>query len=153
MKTIFLLAALGLATNANSQYYATGYNNMPPPSHYPGYGYSQDGYYGNDQYGNDYDYYDDDFYDYAYNNFPQEYYYNYPTDYYPSSYYNSFYNDYRKSIVGINWKNFFIEFNLSPIQIQQITIINNRFPSYNSWYSYYGMNPNRWYYDRFYMLE
>ena len=46
-----------------------------------------------------------------------------------------------------------MEFRLNPVQIQQITIINNRFNNYNSWYSYYGMNPNRWYYDRFYMLQ
>lgn len=155
MRTIFLFAALGIATTAFSQYYPGNQGNMPPPQ-YPSYDNS-DGYYSNNgyggQYGNDYDYYDDNFYNYAYNNFPQDYYYNYPTDYYPSSYYNSFYNDYRRSVVGINWKNFFIEFNLSPIQIQQITIINNRFGNYNSWYSYYGMNPNRWYYDRYYMLE
>lgn len=157
MKAILLAAALGLATSSVAQYYPSN-NNMPPPNQYPEYN-SGGGYYGNqyggqygDQYG-DYDYYDDNFYDYAYGNFPKDYYYNYPTDYYPSGYYQGFYNDYRRSIVSINWNNFFIEFNLNPVQIQQIMIVNNRFGNYNSWYSYYGANPNRWYYDRFYMLE
>ena len=31
--------------------------------------------------------------------------------------------------------------------------LNNRFASYNVWNMYYGMNPDRWYYDRFYALE
>ncbi|MBS1573476.1 MAG: hypothetical protein JST62_13875 [Bacteroidetes bacterium] len=180
MKTIFLIAALGMATTAFSQYYPNNSGNMPPPQQYPNNGYGNNNYgnngygnngygnngynngygnngYGNNGYGNNqynnYDFYDDSFYNYAYNNFPQDYYYNYPTDYYSTAYYNSFYNDYRRSIIGINWNNFFIQFSLNPIQIQQINIINNRFMNFNAWYSYYGMNPNRWYYDRYYMLQ
>lgn len=137
MKKYVLLAALTLSGLASAQSYP-----------YPG-GYPEDGYY---QSGSDWGY-DDDFYNYAYNSFPDEYYYEFPSDYYPGSYYESYYNDYRKSIAGIDWDRLFIELNLNRYQIQQIIALNRRFPNFNSWDLYYRMNPNRWYYDRFYMLE
>lgn len=105
------------------------------------------------QEGVNWQYYDNGFYNYAYNHFPDDYYYEYPTDYYPVAYYESYYNDYQQSIIGINWEKLFVEFRLSPMQIHQITILNNRFSDYSFWYDYYGTNPDRWYYDRFYALE
>lgn len=104
---------------------------------YPGYDRDyQDGWVG-----------DDDYY------FPEDYYYDYPSDYYTDDYYHSFYNDYRKSVTGINWNRFFREMRLSPWQISMILDLNNQFPSYGVWNSYYRSNPNRWYYDRYYALE
>ena len=96
---------------------------------------------------NGYEYYDNS-YDY-----PEDYYYNYPTDYYPDQYYQGYYNDYRQSVVNVNWDQFFFQNRLSPFQIQQIMMLNNRFASYNAWNSYYRWNPDRWYYDRFYALQ
>lgn len=133
----FLLGALTLASWSCAQNYPYHSN-----------GYPQDGYYQNDSWG-----YDDDFYSYAYNNFPDSYYYEYPVDYYPSAYYQSYYNDYRQSIMGVNWDRFFMEFNLNQAQIQQIMMLNRRFSSYGQWSSFYAMNPDRWYYDRFYALQ
>lgn len=138
MKKFFVLGALAIASLAYTQHYPYGYQRE--------YSYNQ---YDDSDWG----YYDDGFYDYAYNNFPDTYYYEYPTDYYPTAYYESYYNDYRQSILGINWDRLFMEFNLSPLQIRQIRILNGRFNDFSVWHSYYGMNPDRWYYDRFYALE
>lgn len=140
MKKYLIIGALGIASMVFGQNYPYGYENRD-------YGYSQSGY------GDDDDFYDDDFYNYAYNNFPDDYYYEYPGDYYPTAYYQSYYNDYRNSIVGIDWDRLFMEFNLSDYQIRQIMMLNNRFSSFSSWNRYYRMNPDRWYYDRFYALE
>lgn len=125
--TAFLLAA----SLSFAQYYPANDN----------YGNSNDSYYNNDNYyGDDYDY-------------PEDYYYDYPTDYYPQSYYESYYNDYRNSIVSINWVQFFRKYRLSRYQIDQILYLNQQYPSFNSWDTYYGSNPDRWYYERFFALQ
>ena len=126
MKKIFLGFALILGSLAFGQDYYDTY----PQSEYNGY-----------------EYYDSN------NSYPDDYYYNYPTDYYPDDYYQGYYNDYRNSVASVNWNNFFVQFNLSPWQINQITILNNRFASYAAWNSYYRWNPDRWYYDRFLALQ
>lgn len=94
-----------------------------------------------------YDRYNDEFY------FPDEYYYEYPTDYYSNDLYRSYYNDYRRSIQQVNWSRFFSMYQLAPWQMQQIILLNEQFPSFSAWNSYYRYNPDRWYYDRFYALE
>jgi hypothetical protein len=91
--------------------------------------------------------YDDEFY------FPDNYYYEYPSDYYTNDLYQGYYNDYRRSIVDVNWNRFFSQYRLAPWQIQQIIMLNDSYASYASWNSYYRFNPDRWYYDRFYALE
>lgn len=96
---------------------------------------------------NGYEYYDNS-YDY-----PDDYYYNYPADYYPDQYYQSYYNDYRNAVFSVNWDQFFIQYRLSPFQINQIVMLNNRFASYAAWNAYYRWNPDRWYYDRFFALQ
>ena len=96
---------------------------------------------------NGYEYYDDS-YDY-----PDDYYYNYPTDYYPDQYYQGYYNDYRNAVFSVNWNQFFVQYRLTPFQIDQILALNNRFASYAAWNAYYRWNPDRWYYDRFYALQ
>lgn len=93
------------------------------------------------------DYYDDEMY------FPDDYYYEYPSDYYTNDLYQGYYNDYRRSIVDVNWNRFFSQYRLSPWQIQEIMMLNNQFASYSAWNSYYRFNPDRWYYDRFYALQ
>lgn len=85
--------------------------------------------------------------------YPDDYYYDYPTDYYPQSYYESYYNDYRNSIVSINWPQIFVQYRLSRYQINQILYLNNRYQNFSSWDSYYGVNPDRWYYERFNALQ
>lgn len=112
---------------------------------YPDYGYDNDGYYQND--GGYYSDEDDQ------NYFPDDYYYNYPQDYYPQNYYQSNYNDYRNSIVNINWNVFFTQNRLSPWQVDQILRLNNLYVSFSSWNRFYRYNPDRWYYDRFYALQ
>lgn len=87
------------------------------------------------------------------NYFPDDYYYNYPQDYYPQNFYQSYYNDYRNSIININWNGFFNQYRLNPWQISQINRLNNLYNSFSSWNNYYRNNPDRWYYDRFYALE
>ena len=96
---------------------------------------------------NGYEYYDSS-YDY-----PDNYYYNYPADYYPDDYYQGYYSDYRRAVFSVDWNRFFVQYNLSPWQINQIIILNNRFPSFAAWNSYYRWNPDRWYYDRFFALQ
>ncbi|MCG2792484.1 MAG: hypothetical protein L6262_02910 [Weeksellaceae bacterium] len=125
MKKIMLGLAMILGTMTYAQDYYDTY-----PSEYNGYEY----------YDSSYDY-------------PDEYYYNYPTDYYPDEYYQEYYNDYQKVVVSVNWNQFFVQYHLSPIQINRIIVLNKRFASYNAWNSYYRWNPNRWYYDRFYALQ
>ncbi len=93
-----------------------------------------------------------EFYDNSYD-YPDNYYYNYPTDYYPDQYYQGYYNDYRNAVFSVNWNQFFVQYRLSPYQINQIMMLNNRFASYDAWNSYYRYNPDRWYYDRFYALQ
>lgn len=98
------------------------------------------------------DYYGYEYYDQSYD-YPDEYYYNYPTDYYPDQYYQGYYNDYRNAVYSINWNRFFAQYRLTPWQIDQIIALNNRFANYAAWNAYYGWNPDRWYYDRFYALQ
>lgn len=85
--------------------------------------------------------------------FPDDYYYEYPADYYTNDFYYNYYNDYQRSITDINWNRFFIQNRLSPWQIQQIIYLNQAFPTFDAWNSYYHYNPDRWYYDRFYALQ
>ncbi|WP_027380320.1 hypothetical protein [Chryseobacterium daeguense] len=132
MKKILIGFAMSFATLSFAQQYP---NN--------GWG-DDDGYYENDGYYSDQD---------DQNYFPDDYYYNYPQDYYPSNYYQSNYNDYRNSIVSINWNVFFNQNRLAPWQIDQILRLNNLYVSFSSWNNYYRYNPDRWYYDRFYALQ
>lgn len=112
---------------------------------YPNNGWgNDDGYYQNDGYYSDQD---------DQNYFPDDYYYNYPQDYYPQDYYQSNYNDYRNSIVNINWNGFFVQNRLSRWQIDQVLRLNNLYVSFSAWNNFYRYNPDRWYYDRFYALE
>ncbi|KMQ68088.1 hypothetical protein ACM39_09520 [Chryseobacterium sp. FH2] len=136
MKKILIGFAMSVATFSFAQQYP---NN--------GWG-NDDGYYGNNG-GNDGYYSDQDDQNY----FPDDYYYNYPQDYYPNDYYQSNYNDYRNSIVNINWNVFFTQNRLAPWQIDQIMRLNNLYVSFSSWNSFYRYNPDRWYYDRFYALQ
>ena len=94
-----------------------------------------------------YDDCDDEFY------FPEDYYYEYPSDYYRNDLYQSYYRDYQRSIYDVNWNRFFKQYRLSPWQIREIMLLNDQFPTFASWNSYYRYNPDRWYYDRFYALE
>ncbi|SFI22601.1 hypothetical protein [Halpernia frigidisoli] len=112
---------------------------------YNGWGDSNNSYNNSNNYGNSYDDYDNDY--------PDDYYYDYPSDYYPQSYYESYYNDYRKSIVSINWPQIFRQYRLNRNQINQIIYINNRYQNFNTWNAYYGVNPDRWYYERFNALK
>jgi len=112
---------------------------------YPNNGWGDDdGYYENDGYYSDQD---------DQNYFPDDYYYNYPQDYYPGDYYQSNYNDYRNSIISINWNVFFAQNRLSRWQIDQVLRLNNLYISFSNWNNFYRYNPDRWYYDRFYALE
>lgn len=129
MKKILLGFALGFATLSMAQ-------------QYPNYGYGDNGY--PDEYYSD----DDD-----QNYFPDDYYYNYPQDYYPQDYYQSYYNDYRNSVTSINWNVFFRQNRLTRWQIDQILYLNSLYSNFATWNNFYGYNPDRWYYDRFYALE
>lgn len=129
MKKILLGFALGFATLSMAQ-------------QYPDYGYGDNGY--SDGYYSD----EDD-----QNYFPDDYYYNYPQDYYPQNYYQSYYNDYRNSIININWNVFFAQNRLTRWQIDQILYLNNLYTNFATWNNFYRYNPDRWYYDRFYALE
>jgi hypothetical protein len=132
MKKILIGFALGMATLSFAQQYPNdGWGN-------------DDGYYQNDGYYSDQD---------DQNYFPDDYYYNYPQDYYQNDYYQSNYNDYRNSIVSINWNVFFTQNRLAQWQIDQILRLNNLYVSFSTWNNYYRYNPDRWYYDRFYALQ
>lgn len=85
--------------------------------------------------------------------FPDDYYYEYPADYYTDDLYYNYYNDYQRSITDINWNRFFAQNRLSAWQIQQVIYLNQAFPTFEAWNSYYRYNPDRWYYDRFYALQ
>ncbi|GAA4157839.1 hypothetical protein GCM10022217_18290 [Chryseobacterium ginsenosidimutans] len=139
MKKILIGFALSMATLSFAQQYPNdnGYGNN---GYNDGYGYdnSNDGYY-SDQ--------DDQ------NYFPEDYYYNYPQDYYQNDYYQSNYNDYRNSIVSINWNVFFAQNRLNQWQVDQILRLNNLYVSFSTWNNFYRYNPDRWYYDRFYALQ
>lgn len=65
----------------------------------------------------------------------------------------SYYNDYRGSVSSINWGQVAIFLGLNNNQINQLTLLNNRYPDYNSWNRAYGKEPNRWYTDRYYAME
>ena len=132
MKKILIGFALSVATLSFAQQYP---NN--------GWG-DDDGYSQNDGYYSDQD--DQDY-------FPDDYYYNYPQDYYPQDYYQTNYNDYRNSIISINWNGFFAQNRLNRWQIDQILRLNNLYISFSTWNNYYRYNPDRWYYDRFYALQ
>lgn len=99
--------------------------------------------------------YSDDYYSSAEDEyyFPEDYYYEYPTDYYSNDFYRAYYNDYQRSIRDVNWNLLFSQYRLSPWQIQDILYLNQRFSSFSSWNRYYHLNPDRWYYDRFYALQ
>ena len=124
MKKILTVLVLGIFSLGFSQYYPSNGT------------YSNSGWYADDEY-----------------YFPDDYYYEYPYDYYTDDYYRSFYNDYRRSITMVNWNRFFREMRLNPWQVNMILELNNQFPSFYVWNDYYRMNPNRWYYDRYYAME
>lgn len=128
MKKILFGISMFLVTLISAQNY---------PDYYPN-SENNIGYYGDEE---------DSYY------FPDDYYYQYPSDYYTNDYYQSNYNEYRNSIYKVNWNQFFVRYRLSPWQIQQIMMLNDTYPSYTAWNSYYRYNPDRWYYDRFYALE
>ncbi|MDQ1163596.1 hypothetical protein QE422_003964 [Chryseobacterium sp. SORGH_AS 447] len=132
MKKILIGFALGIATLSFAQQYPNG-------------GWDDNGYYDND--GGYYSDQDDQ------NYFPDDYYYNYPQDYYPQDYYMTNYNDYRNSIISINWNVFFAQNRMSPWQIDQIMRLNALYGSFATWNNFYRYNPDRWYYDRFYALQ
>lgn len=131
MKKLILALALGIFSLGFSQ-------NYPNNNGYGNNGWPENGYYGDEE---------DSYY------FPDDYYYEYPNDYYSDDYYESYYNDYRRSISMVNWDRLFYEFGLTNYQINMIIDLNRQFGSYNVWNNYYRMNPNRWYYDRFYALQ
>lgn len=133
MKKILLGFSVFLIALVSAQNYPDYYPNGNNTSNY-----------GN---GNYYGDVDDEFY------FPDDYYYEYPSDYYSNDLYRNYYNDYRKSIYDVNWNRFFATQRVSPWQMQQIIMLNDSFPSYSAWNSYYRYNPDRWYYDRFYALQ
>ncbi len=128
MKKIFLGFTVFLSALISAQQY---------PDYYPA----------NNNYSNYYGDNEDAYY------FPDDYYYEYPNDYYTNNFYESTYNDYRRSINDVNWNRFFSVNRLAPWQIQQIIMLNELYPSFNSWDFNYRYNPDRWYYDRFYALE
>ncbi|MBW7676870.1 hypothetical protein [Chryseobacterium chendengshani] len=132
MKKILLGFALSLATLSFAQ-------------QYPNNGWGDQGNYGSND-----GYYDDED---DQNYFPDDYYYNYPQDYYPQDYYQSHYNDYRNSIVNVNWNIFFQQNRLNRWQIDQILYLNNLYSNFSNWNNFYRYNPDRWYYDRFYAME
>lgn len=120
-----------------SVFFATLISAQNYPDYYPS-STNNNSYYGDEE---------DEFY------FPEDYYYEYPSDYYTQDFYQSSYNDYRQSIYDVNWNRFFRSNRLAPWQVEQIIMLNNSYPSYSVWNSYYRYNPDRWYYDRFYALE
>ena len=126
MKKILIGFSVFLMTLVSAQNY---------PDYYPT---NNSNYYGDE---------DDSYY------FPDDYYYEYPSDYYNNDLYQGYYNDYRQSIYNVNWNRFFAMHRLSPWQVQQIMMLNDSFPSYNAWNSFYRYNPDRWYYDRFYAMQ
>lgn len=132
MKRILLGLSLFFITLISAQnypdYYPTGNNNE----------YGNGNYYGDG---------DDELY------FPDDYYYEYPADYYSNALYKDYYNDYRRSINDVNWNRFIVMNRLSSWQVQQIIMLNESFPSYSAFNSYYRYNPDRWYYDRFYAMQ
>ncbi|WP_295221507.1 hypothetical protein [uncultured Chryseobacterium sp.] len=132
MKKILIGFALGIATLSFAQ-------------QYPNNDWNDDGYYDND--GVYYSDQDDQ------NYFPDDYYYDYPQDYYPQDYYMTNYNDYRNSIISIDWNIFFAQNRLNRWQIDQIMRLNNLYVNFSTWNNFYRYNPDRWYYDRFYALQ
>ncbi|WHF51349.1 hypothetical protein QGN23_13080 [Chryseobacterium gotjawalense] len=130
MKKILLGLSVLMMALVSAQHYPDTYSNSNYGSGIHNYGDNEDEYY-----------------------FPDDYYYQYPADYYTSDLYYDYYNDYRKSIYDVNWNKFFAAHRLSPWQVQQIVMLNNSYPSFASWSSYYQYNPDRWYYDRFYAIQ
>lgn len=133
MKKILIGFALGIATLSFAQQYPNG-------------GWNDNGYYENDG-GGYYSDQDDQ------NYFPDDYYYDYPQDYYPQDYYMTNYNDYRSSIINIDWNIFFAQNRLNRWQVDQIMRLNNLYVNFSTWNNFYRYNPDRWYYDRFYALQ
>jgi len=133
MKKILIGFALGIATLSFAQQYPNGSWN------------DNNGYYEND--GGYYSDQDDQ------NYFPDDYYYDYPQDYYPQDYYMTNYNDYRSSIINIDWNIFFAQNRLNRWQVDQIMRLNNLYANFSTWNNFYRYNPDRWYYDRFYALQ
>lgn len=133
MKKIILGFALSFAALSFGQYYPNNNNGWDNNSYD-----NNSGYYGDE---------DDERY------FPEDYYYNYPNDYYANDYYQGNYNDYRNSIISINWNNFFVANRLAQWQIREILYLNSLYSSFSTWNNFYRYNPDRWYYDRFYALN
>lgn len=84
---------------------------------------------------------------------PDDYYYEYPSDYYTDDYYHNYYDEYQNSINQVNWNDFFVRYQLSRLQMEQIMYLNQMYPSYATWNQYYRYNPDRWYYDRFFAMQ
>ncbi len=58
------------------------------------------------------------------------------------------YQNYRNSIVSVNWNALGVELSLTPSQRNAITVLNNRYPTYESWYVVYKDRPGYWERDR-----
>ncbi len=65
----------------------------------------------------------------------------------------NYYDDYRGSISSINWRDVASYLGLNGRQIAAIDVLNNRYPSYDSWNRAYGRTPDRWSRDRYYEME
>ena len=66
---------------------------------------------------------------------------------------STYYNDYNRSITSFNWQTIVADLVLTPAQKDQLFVLNNRYPTYDSWVMVYERNPDRWRYDRYYELE
>ena len=63
------------------------------------------------------------------------------------------YNDYQGSISSINWGQVASYLGLNNNQVNQLTVLNNRYPDQNAWNRAYSKQPNRWYTDRYSAME
>lgn len=67
---------------------------------------------------------------------------------------SGYYDDYRSSVNSFDWGGAIAQLlGLNNNQVSQLTVLNNRYPDYNSWNSAYGNNPNRWYQDRYASMQ
>lgn len=65
----------------------------------------------------------------------------------------NYYDDYRGSVSSINWRDVASYLGLNGRQIAAIDVLNNRYPTYDSWDRVYRGTPDRWYRDRYGEME
>ncbi|MBF8457660.1 hypothetical protein IV494_10765 [Kaistella sp. G5-32] len=66
---------------------------------------------------------------------------------------STYYNDYSNSVNTMNWESVASSLVLNATQKQQLSNLNNQYPTYDSWNAKYANQPEKWSSDRYSSMQ